>query len=137
MTWAPRRGAPRKTPEHDFQKAVMQWLHIALTPPAFATSIDHAGNDRLRGALRKSRGVMAGLADVWVFWPEGVLCLELKAGSNKPSEAQYAMAEKLAKCRIWTFVCRDLEAVEKALIQRLVPLRQRLQPRAVDLARLT
>lgn len=112
----------------------MQWLHIALTPPAFATSIDHAGNDRLRGALRKSRGVMAGLADVWVFWPKGVVCLELKAPGGHVSPAQFAMSAKLSACNIWTYTCRTLEDVQGALDNRMVPLRQRLQPRTVRAA---
>lgn len=116
----------------------MQWLHIALSPPAFATSIDHAGNDRLRGALRKSRGVMPGLADVWVFAPHGkLICFELKAGHGRVSEAQYAMAAMLRRCGIWTYTCRTLEEVEVALIQQELNLRQRLQPRVIELARLT
>lgn len=123
----------------------MQWLHIALTPPAFATSIDHAGNDRLRGALRKSRGVMAGLADVWVFWKRegwngglgGLLCLELKADAGRMSDAQIAMAHRLSACGIVTYECRTLEQVQDALDACNIRLRQRLQPRAVELARLT
>lgn len=135
MNWPAKH---RRTPEHDFQKLVIQWLHITLKPPAFATSIDHAGNDRLRGALRKSRGVMPGLADVWVFAPGGrVTCLELKAMDGRLSDAQLAMAARLGAIGIRTYECRTLEEVQAALDDRGVLLRQRLQPRAVELARLT
>lgn len=125
----------RKTPEHDFQKTAIQWLGLALEKPAFAISIDHAGKDRLTGALRKARGVPAGLADVWVFHPQGVVCLELKSAIGRPSDAQLAMSARLSACNIWTYTCRTLEDIEVAMDNRRVKLRRRLDPRSLSGAR--
>jgi hypothetical protein len=57
--------------EHDLQKAVADYLRLALRPPVFWTSIDHgaAAMGRAAAGIRKARGVKAGLPDVWLFVP--------------------------------------------------------------------
>jgi hypothetical protein len=61
----------RASPEHDLQRAVAQYLAVALRPPVFWTSIDHgaAAIGRAAAGVRKARGVKSGLPDVWLFVP--------------------------------------------------------------------
>jgi hypothetical protein len=133
------RRFARKTPEHDFQKQVAQYLNFALPQDAWWTSIDHAGGGRLAGALRKVRGVKSGLADVWVVWRGQLRCFELKAPGGRPSDDQIQNAHQLSHAGVTTHTVTQLAVIEAVLADWGIPLRARLtaEPAAVKAARST
>ena len=139
MTW-PRRAGKRKNPEHDLQRAAIQWLRLALVPPAFATSIETGRAGRMARMMDAARGVTPGFPDMLVFWVGGVIGLELKSAKGVVSDQQIAMAHRLSACGVSVYTCRTLEQIEAACRAKGVELRARVsqpEPAAVKGARLT
>lgn len=59
-----RPAARRKNDEHAFQRALFEFLDIALPAKAIVVSIDHAGAaSHVSRALRAKRGVLPGIPD--------------------------------------------------------------------------
>ena len=114
----------RKTPEQDFQKAVAQYLTLALpTPEAWFTTIPAGGGGKVRGAILKGMGYKPGTPDMLVIYDGQASWLELKTGRAKCSRPQELCCDALhnAGCN-WALV-RTLEEVESALRTFGVPLR--------------
>jgi len=122
-----------RRPEQNLHLAVAQYLNLMLRPPAkaFWTSLDHAGGSkhtRLAGALRKARGVKAGLPDILIFSGDGrhpldcirtvqVAAIELKAAKGVQSPAQKLVAKQLEALGIHYAICRSLEDVGEVLVK--------------------
>ena len=92
---------------------------------ATAKLLDHTGliwchppNGGLRNVVvakkLKGQGVKAGVPDVLIFNPTGILsgvAIELKVGRNKPSELQQEWIQNLTACNWATAVCRSIDEV--------------------------
>jgi hypothetical protein len=131
--------AKRRHPEAQLQRAAMQWLQLALVPPAFATSIETGRASRLARMMDAARGVQPGFPDALVFWPVslsplaalqlgrgfcGVLGLEFKSAAGRTSPAQVVMATKLRQCHIRVYTIRSLDQLAAACQLEGVPMRR-------------
>ncbi len=122
-----------KRPEQTLHVAVARYLTVALRPPTFWTSIDHASGmkaGRLAGALRKARGVKAGLPDILVMHPIStlhgpfstkVLGIELKAKGNYASPEQKRVANDFGNLGATYRIAWSVEDVAKHLSDALIP----------------
>lgn len=94
-------------PEDKLQNAVMQYL-AAQYPEVLAAHIPNEGKRTPFERFKfKYLGGKAGIPDVMVFRPSGDfvgLAIELKAGRNKPTEAQLKWLEELGK-NSWSAHC--------------------------------
>jgi hypothetical protein len=109
--------------EWSLQRAIAVYLSKALPPEIYWTAIDigSAGGAH-QGALRKARGVRAGLPDLLVAFAGRALWLEIKNGSSL-SEPQKLTRDALrANGHAWALV-RSLEDVEAACVSAGIPLR--------------
>lgn len=119
-------GARKAPIQHEwrFQEAVATFLGKALPHGAWWSSIDQgrAANARM-GAMRKARGIHAGVPDMQIAAGGKTLWIELKAGSSL-SEAQKVNRDMLlANGHGWA-LARSLEDVEAALLDAGIgPLR--------------
>ena len=109
--------------EWRLQRAIVTYLSKALPETAYFSSIDigSAGSAH-QGALRRARGVKAGLPDLLVAFAGRALWLEIKNGSSL-SEPQKLTRDALrANGHAWALV-RSLEDVEAACAEAGIPLR--------------
>jgi hypothetical protein len=113
----------RAQPERQFHKAVADMLRVGLIPPAFASTIGHGGGGRIRGAILKTMGVVAGLPDILLFHDSAAFGLELKSSVGKLSSPQIACHFKLRQAKIPVEVCRSLNDVIRALDSWRIPHR--------------
>ncbi len=96
---APRVHVAR---EAVFQRVAIAFINKVVLPPMFVTAIAHENEltDNAR-ARAKARGVQAGIPDLLLFQAPRLICMiELKWGSNKPSDAQVHVSDELWKCGI-------------------------------------
>lgn len=126
-----RKPARRRSEEHDFQTVAVDHLELVLPPTAICFSIDHANaRNALAGALRKRRGVLPGIPDVFVTWSADpasrlsvILWLETKATRGVLSVDQEAFrVAALALGQYWA-APRTLEEVDAALRGTPIPIR--------------
>lgn len=119
------RSAPRKRPfrlkspelaEHQLQIDCTKMLRRVLRHDVTWTAIDHANaKDRLTGAIRKARGVKAGIPD-YLFWHRGrAYAIELKALGGQLSAAQNLFLYCLTVSDIDFTVCRSVAEVFQAV----------------------
>ncbi len=118
----------RKTPEQALQRAVAEFLTLALpTPEAWFTTIPAGGGGKVRGAILKGMGYKAGTPDMLVIYKwhacPDILWLELKSANGKLSKAQEQCRNDLEAAGCKWALCRTLEDVERALKRFGVPLR--------------
>ncbi len=122
-----------RRPEQQLHLAVARYLDLMLRPqvqdsPVFWTAIDHASgvkNGRLAGALRKARGVKAGLPDIMIFGEPlaatpnftPVAAIELKAGKGTQSPAQKQVQAAMEAVGIHYAICRSIEDVGQVLVK--------------------
>jgi hypothetical protein len=109
--------------EWSLQRAIAVYLSKALPPEIYWSAIDigSAGSAH-QGALRRARGVKAGLPDLLVAFAGRALWLEIKNGSSL-SEPQKLTRDALrANGHAWALV-RSLEDVEAACAEAGIPLR--------------
>lgn len=83
---------PRKHPEDDIQKAIVQYAMFSLKPGYIMFAIPNGGYRRPREAARlKGLGVVAGVFDLGILGPRGQYhALEVKAPKGRMSEGQEA-----------------------------------------------
>lgn len=75
--------------EHRFQGWVDRFLDRVILPPCFITAIDLAGQETMNQRARmQGRGTKFGLPDHYVLQDGRSVWIELKAGSNIPTERQ-------------------------------------------------
>ena len=92
----------------------MRWIRLAY-PKAISF---HVANDRktspMRGAKLKKMGVLAGVPDIHILWPNADHCglfIELKTHKGKLSGTQTEMMGRLRAAGYKYEVCRSLAAV--------------------------
>ncbi len=116
--------AALKMSENDLQVQVAQALHYALPPDAWFTSIDHATKSEAEWQKKARRGVKAGVPDLVVLCRGKCVWIELKVGSNRPSDMQKLVAGQILCAGHEWFVCWSLDEVVDALVGAGIPLRR-------------
>ena len=113
-------------PEHALQRAVAEFLDLALPASAFWTSIDAATRSAIEGQQKKARGVKPGIPDVLIVCKPITLWIELKARTGSVQETQRrVMRALIANGHQW-YVARSVAEVETILIRCGIPLRARM-----------
>ncbi len=109
---APKLEPERKTSEHDEQVALFQWARMNEGRwPAlrWMFAIPNGGQRATVTAIRlKAEGVKAGVPDIFLPCPQenwAGLWIELKAGSNKPTDTQREWLAGLREQGYVTAVC--------------------------------
>lgn len=114
--------------EHEHQVALINWArnHVDQYPPlALLHAIPNGGQrGKAQAAKLKAEGVKAGIPDL--FLPvarRGAhgLYLELKVGSNKPSNEQVKVMGQLEEAGYLCRVCYGAEAARLHLVWYLTP----------------
>ena len=114
----------RKTPEQALQRAVAEFLTLALpTPDAWFTTIPAGGGGKVRGAILKGMGYKAGTPDMLVLHEGQAIWLELKSSKGRLTYEQEQCHMDLVGAGCDWALCRTLEDVERALRRFGVPLR--------------
>ncbi len=123
----------RRAPEHSLQRAVVDYLSAAIAPPGVCRdgtmwhAIDHANaRNAMAGAMRKARGVVAGIPDLMIYNRGRVIGVELKTRTGVLSAAQAQFMNALSDAGGRYHVIRDLGALELLLAGIGIPLRARL-----------
>ncbi len=119
------RRRRRAAPEQQLHKAVANYLRVALSPPAFFTTFPSGGGGKARGGQLKAMGLMPGMPDILVFWPDCVAGIELKAGSSV-SPAQKAAHKAFNLVNVDIAICKSVDDVDLVLAFWGVPHRARL-----------
>jgi hypothetical protein len=111
----------------------VDYLSAAIAPPGICRdgtmwhAIDHADARSTRvGALRKGRGVVAGIPDLMLYHRGVVVGIELKGPRGVLSGAQAAFGAALTAAGGRYHVVRDLDALEALLAGLGIKLRARL-----------
>jgi hypothetical protein len=81
----------------------------------FATATDPVASSAKSGAMRKKRGVKAGLPDTLVLHRRKLITLELKSQQGKCSASQRAAREALLRAGAEWWECRSAHAAMWAL----------------------
>lgn len=87
--------------EHDLQKWAAEYFDRVLIPTE-AIYLGHEsginlGREGIRAQQRfKEKGVKKGSQDGFIFYKNGVVCLEFKVGNNKPTSEQEEFANAMA-----------------------------------------
>jgi hypothetical protein len=114
-------------PEQNLQIQVVDFLRIALSPPATFFSVPNGGYRTPREAsLMKATGQRAGVPDLWIMWPGNLGGIELKAPKGVLSEDQMLWREITeANLHRWA-VCRSVNEVVATLEDWGAPLKARV-----------
>ena len=85
---------PRAHPEQQLQQAAAELLSRILPDTVLWTAIGHGGGGRVRGAILKSMGLRAGVADLLISWSDPyirVLWIEMKSkrGLLRPEQKEF------------------------------------------------
>ncbi|GEM17993.1 hypothetical protein [Gluconobacter oxydans] len=123
--------SPQFRTEDSLHAHVARLLTVAIAPPgtlsasgAFWCSIEHRNaRNRLEGALRKSRGVVAGIPDIQIGYQGRTYWIELKRHDGSRSKAQKALHPVLEACGQPVGLCRSPEEVFGFLKKHGVPVR--------------
>lgn len=89
-----------------------KWLDDTCT---FATATDPVASSAKSGAMRKKRGVKAGLPDTLVLHRRKLITLELKSRQGRCSASQRATREALLRAGAEWWECRSAHAAMWAL----------------------
>ena len=115
----------RNHPEDALQKAVCQYLDVALPPDAiYWHTPNGGGRSKAQAGIFKAMGVKAGIPDLFILWNGELSGIELKAGRGTVSPAQKAMHEALEIQHVPVAVCRSIDDVHTKL-DGYIPLKAR------------
>ena len=112
-------------PEEMLQKAVAQFLDLALLPGAVYFHVPNQRGTRKRweNALLKALGVKAGIPDIVVVYAARAFFIELKAPGRLASKIQKDMHAQLGDAGCPVAVCKTLPEVEGVLAAWEIPMR--------------
>ena len=125
VPWSERLpGTKRRHLEGDLQRAVHQYLTVALPPDAVHFAIPN-GLMRSKTAAARARGeaVRAGIPDLCVIFRGRAAFIELKTPRGVQSQAQRDMANKLIYAGAAVCLCKSVQEVERSLLEACIPLR--------------
>jgi hypothetical protein len=116
--------APRRQEESVLQRAVHQFLKLALPPDAVHFAVPN-GLMRSKKAAARAVGeaVLAGVPDIEIVWQGRSIFIELKAAHGTLSTAQKNTQRRLVYAGAQVLCCRSLACVEESLRELGVPLR--------------
>lgn len=115
----------RNRPEQALQKAVCQYLDVALPPDAiYWHTPNGGGRSKAEAGIFKAMGVKAGIPDLFILRNGLLFAIELKAGRGTVTPAQEAMHEALRKQFVQVAVCRSIDDVH-AKLDGYIPLKAR------------
>lgn len=124
----------RRRPEANLQRAVVQYLSVALGPRTFFTHIAHGHSDlgARKGGILKSMGLVAGIPDIVLWWRDGhgksfCMGIELKSAAGRISVAQRDTHRRMADAGVLVVTCRSLDDVRATLNSGGVPSRDRFK----------
>lgn len=129
---APPSPRPHSHPEQALQKAVVDYLALAVTDDTFWTAWplgslgNTGGGGKARGGQMKGLGVKVGMPDLLFFSRGCAFGIELKSAKGGLSKAQRAAHPMLARALVPVRVCRSVEEVEAALRGWGIALRGRV-----------
>lgn len=112
-----------KRPELALQKAVTEFLDVALPKDAFWTAFPAGGGGKIRGAQLKASGLKAGVPDLLVLYGGRAVFIELKSPKGRISDPQWQTLGKLADAGAIVYVARSVEQVDGQLRNAGIPLR--------------
>lgn len=116
-----------KRPEQALQRAVVDYLRLALPSHIVIHVPNGGGRSHIEAAILKGIGVRAGVADLLIMGDGRVWHLELKRPGGRQSPAQVGyQAECVAKGLPYA-VASSLEEVEAALASWGLEPRARIQ----------
>jgi hypothetical protein len=106
------------------QVKLARLLDTWLPDDAFWTATDPVARSATAGAMRKRRGVKAGLCDVLIWYHGRTHCIELKGPYGQCRPAQRAVREQMLRAGIkaW-WQCRTAESAMWALAKSGVKFR--------------
>jgi len=108
-------------PEDHLQMAVCNYLRHQYS----GCKIHHSPNEGKRGHVSqykiKHMGVSAGFPDLLIFYRGKKIAIELKAGKNKPTEAQLDWLMILDSNGIKSRCCTGFESAKQFIDQELKP----------------
>lgn len=107
----------RARPEEQLQKAIVQFLGIALPPDAylFATTNQRGTRKKFEMGILKAMGARAGVPDLCLIHRGRFFGLEVKAEKGRLSEHQADAADKIVEAGGHYSVVRSVEEVERCL----------------------
>jgi hypothetical protein len=106
------------------QQNLCRLLNTWLPDDAFWTAIDTVARSATAGAMRKRRGVKAGLCDVIVWYRRRTYCIELKGPYGQCRPAQRLVREQMLRAGVSGFwFCRTAESVLVVLADNGVKFR--------------
>jgi hypothetical protein len=125
--WREQSKTVRQHLEDSLQRAVCQFLDIALPNDAMYFAVPNGGKRHPKEAARMSGlGLKKGIPDLCIIWRGRVVFVELKAPRGVQSPAQRGMANKLVYCGAAVGLCWSVADVEMGLRDAGIPLRSRV-----------
>lgn len=131
----PRHKPKRRHEEGDFQATVIDLLESILPANAVCTSIDHANAaSYAAGADRKRRGILPGIADVYIAWEMYTMWFECKARLGRLNDDQESFRDAVMAIGHYWCAPRTLEDVVAALAASHIPTKRvQLMPSGAQL----
>lgn len=121
------RKLGRQNPEDALQRAMVDYLDLALPPDALCFAIPNGGKrSKVVAAILKRTGVKAGIPDLCIVWRGRAVFLELKAARGHLSAEQREMHRKLTFCGCEVWTVRSVEQAEYLLRSLQMPLQAAL-----------
>ncbi len=126
-----RASIPQFRTEDDLHKHVARILTYAVAPPGklsgdgvYWCSIEHRNaRSRIEGALRKARGVVAGVPDILIGYRNRTYWVELKRHDGTRSKSQIALHPVLEACGQPVGLCRTPDEVIAFLERHGIPVK--------------
>ena len=118
----------RNRPEEKFQRALCQYLDLALPPDAFYFAIPNGGwRTKAEAGILKATGVKAGVPDLCILYNGMAHFVELKSKkgtlSGPQRDTRAAIISAGLPCALW----RTLEDAQRVLTRWGVPLQAELR----------
>jgi hypothetical protein len=103
--------------EHAFQGIADRFIDRVMLAPYWTTGINHENEltDNARARAR-GRGVKPGVPDIYIAQGGRSCWIELKWGSNQPSDAQIAVHDALTDCQIARSFAWSIHGIMTALL---------------------
>lgn len=113
----------RQHPEEEEQEALMNWArlyHKVYPPLKMLFHIPNGGKRNATEAARlKAQGVKAGVPDLFIAHPSGEyhgLFIEMKAGTNKPTDKQLQWIDDLRREGYAACVCYGWQSAATVIV---------------------
>ena len=123
-----RAGHRGAVSEAELHRAVADFLRAVIDPAQVEwTTFPAGGGGKVRGAMLKAMGLLAGWPDIQIQPRNRCLCLiELKAEGKYPTPEQRALHERLKALGCLVAVCRSVDEVEGVLSAWEIPRKGRI-----------